>query len=49
MNSLMNFMLKRINEASGPYQMFGQLVDLVVLDKFSFSCFHRFFLLAYFT
>ena len=33
MLQLLNFMLKRINEASGPYQMFGQLVDVVILDK----------------
>lgn len=33
LNSLLNYVLKRINEAAGTYQMFGHLVDLIVFNK----------------
>ena len=30
---LLNYVLKRVNEASGPYQMFGYLVDIISLNE----------------
>ena len=32
-DNFFNNLLKRINEASGLYQMFGQLVDIISLKK----------------
>ena len=31
--SLVNYLIKRINEADGIYQMFGQLIDVILIDK----------------
>jgi len=31
---LLNHIVKRINEASGIYQMFGQLGDVIVFNRF---------------
>ena len=32
--SLTNYLIKRMNEADGAYQMFGQLVDVILIDRF---------------
>lgn len=32
-NSFSNYLIKRINEADGIYQMFGQLVDIILVDR----------------
>jgi hypothetical protein len=34
--SLTNYLIKRMNEADGIYQMFGQLVDVVLIDRYFF-------------
>ena len=34
---LTNYLIKRINEADGNYQMFGQLIDVILIDRFHFS------------
>lgn len=33
-HGLTNYLIKRINEADGNYQMFGQLVDVILIDRF---------------
>ncbi|CAF1342999.1 unnamed protein product [Rotaria sordida] len=36
--SLTNYLIKRINEADGIYQMFGQLVDVILIDRINYQC-----------
>ncbi|CAF1007257.1 unnamed protein product [Rotaria sp. Silwood1] len=36
--SLTNYLIKRINEADGIYQMFGQLVDVILIDRINRQC-----------
>ena len=31
--NLPNYLIKRMNEADGIYQMFGQLVDVILIDR----------------
>ena len=46
--SLTNYLIKRINEADGIYQMFGQLVDVTLIDRFIiFPKFYRYFFAKY--
>ncbi|UJR13885.1 hypothetical protein I4U23_000892 [Adineta vaga] len=35
---LTNYIIKRINEADGIYQMFGQLVDIILIDRIHRQC-----------
>ncbi|KAB7503853.1 FAD-dependent oxidoreductase domain-containing protein 2 [Armadillidium nasatum] len=37
LNDLLNVLILRMNEASGPYQMFGVLADIVVLNNYEFT------------
>lgn len=37
--NFINYTLRRINEASGPYQMFGQLVDVISINELLFIMF----------
>ncbi|CAF4124910.1 unnamed protein product [Rotaria socialis] len=36
--SLTNYLIKRMNEADGIYQMFGQLVDVILIDRINRQC-----------
>jgi hypothetical protein len=38
-SALTNYLIKRMNEADGIYQMFGQLVDVILIDRFADSCY----------
>lgn len=42
---LINFVLIRINEAAGPYQMFDQLVDIISFDEYVFKTLYIFTIL----
>ena len=42
-HSLTNYIIKRMNEADGIYQMFGQLVDVILIDRFCFISSNNFF------
>lgn len=35
---LHSWILKRVNEASGPYQMFGVLGDVILLHGYYYTC-----------
>ncbi|CAF1181873.1 unnamed protein product [Adineta steineri] len=37
-HSLTNYLIKRMNEADGIYQMFGQLVDVILIDRINHQC-----------
>ena len=30
---MLNYIIKRVNEASGPYQMFQELADIYIIDQ----------------
>ena len=36
--ALTNYLIKRMNEADGIYQMFGQLVDVILIDRLFDFC-----------
>ncbi|CAF1190191.1 unnamed protein product [Adineta ricciae] len=37
-HNLLNYLIKRMNEADGIYQMFGQLVDVILIDRVDRQC-----------
>lgn len=38
--ALTNYLIKRMNEADGIYQMFGQLIDVILIDRYFARIFH---------